>query len=59
VLSSPKTLRARRAIPLPWAVVKVLRAHRESQAVERAAAEVWGDDDLVFTTRIGTAIEPT
>jgi hypothetical protein len=39
--------------------VKVLRAHRESQAVERAAAEVWGDDNLVFTTRIGTAIEPT
>jgi integrase len=38
--------------------VRVLRAHRESQAVERAAAEVWGDDDLVFTTRIGTAIEP-
>jgi integrase len=58
VLSSPKTRRSRRAIPLPRAVVRVLRAHRESQAVERAAAEVSGDDDLVFTTRIGTAIEP-
>lgn len=58
VLSSPKTRRSRRVIPLPRAVVKVLRAHRESQAVERATAEVWGDHDLVFTTTIGTAIEP-
>jgi integrase len=52
VLSSPKTRRSRRVIPLPRAVVKVLRAHRESQAVERATAEVWGDHDLVFTTTI-------
>jgi hypothetical protein len=58
VLSSPKTRRSRRVIPLPRAVVKVLRAHRESQAVERATADVWGDHDLVFTTTIGTAIEP-
>jgi integrase len=58
VLSSPKTRRSRRVIPLPRAVVKVLRAHRESQAVERTTAEVWGDHDLVFTTTIGTAIEP-
>jgi site-specific recombinase XerD len=34
------------------------RAHREGQAAERVAAEAWGDDDLVFTTSIGTAIEP-
>jgi integrase len=58
VLSSAETRRARRAIPLPRAVVKVLRVHRESQAAERVAAEVWSDDDLVFTTSIGTAIEP-
>jgi integrase len=58
VLTSPKTKRSRRTIPLPQAVVKVLDAHREAQAVERARAEAWADDDLVFTTRIGTAIEP-
>jgi integrase len=58
VLTSPKTKRSRRTIPLPQAVVKVLDAHREAQAVEQARAEVWADDDLVFTTRIGTAIEP-
>jgi integrase len=58
VLTSPKTKRSRRAIPLPQAVVKVLEAHRHAQAVERSGAELWADDDLVFTTSIGTAIEP-
>jgi integrase len=58
VLASPKTKRSRRAIPLPRAVVNVLEAHRDAQAVERARADVWADDDLVFTTSIGTAIEP-
>jgi len=54
----PKTKRSRRAIPLPRAVVKVLREHRACQEVERASAEMWADDDLVFTTSIGTPIEP-
>jgi integrase len=58
VLTSPKTKRSRRTIPLPQAVVKVLDAHRDAQAVERVRAEVWADDDLVFTASIGTAIEP-
>src|SRR5262245_19520351 len=58
VLTSPKTKRSGRAIPLPRAVVKVLEAHRNAQAVEWAGAEVWADDDLVFTTSLGTAIEP-
>ncbi len=58
VFSSPKTRRSRRAIPLPRAVVKVLRDHKERQAVEQAEAEVWADLDLVFTTSIGTPIEP-
>lgn len=56
--SSPKTRRSRRAIPLPRAVVKVLREHRERQSAERAGAEVWADNDLVFTTSIGTPVEP-
>jgi integrase len=58
VLTSPKTKRSRRAVPLPRAVVKVLKAHHDAQAVERARSEVWVDDDLAFTTSIGTAIEP-
>jgi integrase len=56
--TSPKTKRSRRAIPLPRAVVKVLTAHRDVQAGERAKAELWADADLVFTTAIGTPIEP-
>jgi len=43
---------------LPRAVVMVLEAHRDAQALERNRADVWADDDLVFTTSIGTAIEP-
>jgi integrase len=44
--------------PLPSAVVKVLTEHKGRQADERAAAELWADNDLVFTTSIGTPIEP-
>jgi integrase len=56
--TSPKTKRSRRALPLPRSVVKVLTSHRDAQAVERAKAELWADADLVFTTAIGTPIEP-
>ncbi len=35
-----------------------LQAHRSSQAVERMAARAWTDPTLVFTTGVGTAIEP-
>jgi integrase len=56
--TSPKTRRSRRAMPLPRAVVKVLREHKQRQAVERAEAELWADEDLVFATSIGTPIEP-
>jgi site-specific recombinase XerD len=39
--------------------VEVLRAHRSGQAADRlAAAEVWQDSDLAFTTQIGTSLEP-
>lgn len=58
VFTSPKTKRSRRAVPLPRAVVQVLTEHKARQAGERAAAELWADDDLVFTTSIGTPIEP-
>jgi hypothetical protein len=39
--------------------VEVLRAHRIQQAAEQlAAAEAWRDSDLVFTTEVGTPLEP-
>ena len=46
-------------MPLPRSAVDVLRAHQMRQAAERVAAqEVWRDSDLVFTTEIGTPLEP-
>jgi integrase len=58
IYTTPKTKRSRRAVPLPKVCVRVLRDHKEAQEKQRANAEVWSDDDLVFTTSIGTPIEP-
>ncbi|MAT06258.1 MAG: hypothetical protein CL424_14565 [Acidimicrobiaceae bacterium] len=62
-LDTPKTTRSRRTIHLPGSLVDVLRQHRKRQAAERLAfGEGWGgrfaDEDLVFTTSIGTALDP-
>src|SRR4051794_23249175 len=58
-LGEPKTEKSRRAVPLSRSAVDVLRAHQVRQAAERVAAqEVWRDSDLVFTTEIGTPLEP-
>ncbi len=54
----PKTKSSRRALPLPAVVVDALRAHRAAQLQERLASAVWIDDTLVFTTGIGTPLEP-
>jgi integrase len=40
-------------------VVKALAEHREGQAQERAVAGMgWKEQGLVFTSRIGTPLEP-
>jgi len=45
--------------PLPKVTRVVLLEHREQQAkVRDDAGELWTDHDLVFTTSIGTPIEP-
>jgi integrase len=55
----PKTRRSRRSIPLPRPCVEALRAHRRRQARERLAlGPAWTDSGLVFTTMLGTPIEP-
>ena len=59
VFGPPKSTRSRRTIPLPAASVRVLRAHRARQAAEMLAlgpASV--DSGLVFTSAVGTVIEP-
>jgi integrase len=37
--------------------VNALRAHREQQAGDRAAAMTWSERDLVFSTRTGAALD--
>jgi integrase len=43
---------------LPALLVEVLRDHRKAQLAQRLTALVWVDDGLVFTTSVGTALEP-
>jgi integrase len=45
-------------LSLPAALVEMLRQHRRTQITRRLAAKVWVDPDLIFTTSVGTAIEP-
>jgi integrase len=54
-----KTRRSERTIPLPGVAVTALREHRARQAAERLAlGPDWTDSGLVFTSRIGTPLEP-
>ena len=58
-LTPPKTKRSRRTIALPQTVVAALRMHRARQLQERLlAGSRWHDSGLVFTTTIGTPLEP-
>ena len=59
-IAAVKTTGSRRAINLPREVVSILRTHRARQNAERlVAGEVWKDSGLVFTTGIGTAVDPS
>ncbi|QSB15167.1 site-specific integrase [Natronosporangium hydrolyticum] len=54
-----KTRRSARVVPLPGFVVRALRDHQASQEVERKAlGPRWPDLGFVFTTPIGTPIDP-
>jgi integrase len=53
-----KTAESQATMSIPAALVEVLRIHRRDQVRERLAAKVWLDDDLVFTTGVGTPLEP-
>lgn len=59
VLLPPKTPRSRRTIPLPRFVADALAAHRRLHDEQKAASKRdWHDTDFVFTTTIGTPIDP-
>lgn len=60
LLGKPKTPRSLRTLDLPVVVGDALRAHKTRQARERlAAGENWADMDLVFTTELGSLIDPS
>jgi len=53
-----KTEKSRRTLGLPEMAVDALRAHKRRQAGERLAAGAeWSDQDLVFCTRTGSALD--
>jgi integrase len=60
VIGEPKTLRSRRTLDMPDLVVRVLNEHRRRQQTERADADgQWVETGLVFTTMLGTPIDPS
>jgi integrase len=53
-----KTKKSRRTLALPLRGVDALQAHRKAQDVTREAAGVdWQDTGLVFTSKVGTALD--
>jgi integrase len=59
VLGDVKTAGSRRSLNVPTPMVDMLRGHRRRQAEERLAVGAeWQDSGLVFTTPIGTPIDP-
>lgn len=57
--SSTKTEASVRTIALPPTLLEMLRAHRERQQEQRAVARRWTESGLVFTSSVGTPIEPS
>jgi integrase len=60
LLGSTKTLTSNRTIDMPSIVASALRQHRIRQHRERlSAGAAWRDADLVFSTEVGTFIDPS
>jgi integrase len=58
-LSEPKTKSSRRILDLPELLNCKLKEHRTRQLEEKlAAGHHWTDTGLVFTTRLGTPVDP-
>lgn len=59
VVTSPKTLKSRRTLPMSKPVIRLLREHKAAQAAERLrAGRHWQAQDFVFATEFGAAIDP-
>jgi len=58
-LVPPKTVSSVRTVPLPETCVSALRRHADRQEKERVEVpEAWQESGLVFTSRVGTPLEP-
>lgn len=58
-LSTPKTRKGFRAVPLSPDVLEGLRLHRQRQEAEQAALGVyWPKTDLVFVSEVSTPLNP-
>jgi integrase len=59
-LGDPKTKKSRRTVPLTAQAVEALRGHLERQLGEiEALGDLYDDQGLVFTTQVGTPINPS
>ena len=60
VLSTPKTRKGFRTVALSPDVLEVLFLHRQRQEAERAVfSGVWRHPELVFTSEVGTPLNPS
>jgi integrase len=58
--AEPKTEKSRRSIVLPALVVDLLSQHRARQLqVKKEAGEAWQEHNLVFTTAVGSPLNPS
>lgn len=59
IISEPKSARSRRQLPLPPRALEAMKAHRARQLQERLqAGPKWQDTGFVFTSTIGTPVQP-
>jgi integrase len=58
VAKEMKTEGSMTTVPAGDGVLEALKLHQRQQRAERMRAPAWLDADLVFTTHIGTALEP-
>lgn len=59
VVSDTKTARSRRSVNLPAPLIARMKLHKARQAAERLKiGPAWEDSGYVFTTTIGTPIDP-
>jgi integrase len=59
LITETKTETSRRTVPLSPAMVVLLRSQKARQAAERLrAGNQWTDTGLVFTTELGTEVDP-